>query len=93
MRITLSTSSAGLQHKKKWCLKQGDVCDNWKDGIESRNTTGRKFSGDPGRVVRLCASSTGHLGSVSGRGTRIPHAMKQIGPCAITTARVPLESP
>ena len=49
------------------------------------------FPGGP--VVKNLPANSGNMGLISGPGTKIPHAMGQLGMCVATTeARVP-ESP
>ena len=43
----------------------------------------RDFPGGP--VVKNPPSNAGDLGSIPGRGTKIPHAAGQLSPCATTT--------
>ena len=43
----------------------------------------RDFPGDP--VVKNLPSNAGGVGSMPGRGTKIPHAAGQLSPCAATT--------
>ena len=48
----------------------------------------RDFPGGP--VVKNPPSSAGDAGSIRGQGTKIPHAVGQLGPCTTTTELVRL---
>ena len=43
----------------------------------------RDFPGGP--VVKNLPYNAGYVGSISGQGTKIPHAVGQLSPCATTT--------
>ena len=44
---------------------------------------GRNFPGSP--VVKNPGANAGNMGSISGPGTKIPHAARQLTLCIITT--------
>ena len=46
-------------------------------------TTSRDFPGNP--VVKNPTYNAGNVGSIPGRGTKIPYATRQLSPCANTT--------
>ena len=45
----------------------------------------RDFPGHP--VVNKPPSNAGDVGSIPGRGTKIPHAVGQLSPCALELVR------
>ena len=59
-----------------------DMNDSWHFGTEVSGT-GRDFPGGP--VVKNPPSIAGDVGSIPGRGTKIPHAAGQLSPRATTT--------
>ena len=46
-----------------------------------------------GPVVKNSPSNAGDMGSISHQGTKIPHAMRQLRPCATTREAVPQQRP
>ena len=56
--------------------------DKTKNKAEQQNCTAGNFPGGP--VVKNPPSNAGDAGSISSRGTKIPHATRQLSPCAIT---------
>ena len=56
---------------------------NFIDKIVPVKNKNRDFSGGP--VVKKPPSSAGDMGSIPGRGAKIPHAVGQLSPCTATT--------
>ena len=46
-----------------------------------------------GPVVKNSPSNAGDMGSIPHQGTKIPHAMRQLRPCATTREAVPQQRP
>ena len=53
---------------------------------EHQDLVSRDFPGGP--VVKNLPSNAGDMGSIPGRGIKIPHAVGQLSPCATTTEHV-----
>ena len=51
--------------------------------LSNQGLTYRDFPGGP--VVKNLPSNAGDVGSISGQGTKIPHATGQLSPLAATT--------
>ena len=51
--------------------------------FSTKNNRSWDFPGGP--VVKNPPSNAGDMGSIAGQGTKIPHAMGQLTPCATTT--------
>ena len=54
-----------------------------KESTQSLKGKGWDLPGGP--VVKNPPSNAGDVGSIPGRGTKIPHAVGQLSPCAATT--------
>ena len=54
-----------------------------KDVHPTLRIKARDFPGGP--VVKNPPSNAGDVGSIPGGGTKIPHAVEQLNPCATTT--------
>ena len=80
-----SFTSAGQKYKSK--VSTGHVPSGSFRGesvpLPFQISRGWDFPGGP--VVKNLPSNTGDVGSISGWGTKIPHAAGQLSPCATTT--------
>ena len=55
----------------------------WDRDLDTLKVRNRNFSG--GSVVKNLPANAGHMGSIPGLGTKIPHIVRQLSLCAITT--------
>ena len=70
-----------MKHRVRWQTRklQALVCLQ----EETSKQTNRDFPGGP--VVKNLPYNAGDTGSIPGQGTKIPHAVGQLNPCATTT--------
>ena len=89
--IEAGNSSRLGNSNQSFCCGQPE--NNIKTLSQTKKMRTRDFPGGP--VVKNLPSNAGDKGSIPGQGTKIPHAMGQLSPCATTTeptcsgARVP----
>ena len=62
---------------------QGKVVPRGQGNLREKSTGVMDFPGGP--VVKNLPSNAGDMGSIPGRGTKIPHAVGQLSPCTATT--------
>ena len=81
---------------RKKCLKVGshiqhEDADNHYKPLWHSTETGHKGDFPGGSMVENLPSNAGDMGSISGGGTKIPHAAGQLSPCATATEPPPLK--
>ena len=54
----------------------------WDHDLDTLKVRNRNFSGVS--VVKNLPANAGHMGSIPGLGTKIPHIVRQLGLCATT---------